>query len=178
MKTVYFVMGVTNVGKTYFIDKNVSHLNSVWPGSAGSVLVGKIMREKYPPSYFEGQGAPEKTEAEALQIYETELEKNNNCSYVFVDGQPRRVSQVLPVFQIAKRMGFHTRVFWLHRNVDVLRDRIATIQDEEKRALAEARLVNDHFTVYETLHHTLTAYPGVDVTPAMSGYLLFRNINT
>lgn len=89
-KYCIFVLGATNTGKSTFLEK----VKSCYPKDTYIIQVGKIFRAKYPPSYFEGQAAPEKTEKEAVEILWNEYEKAKDLKYVLIDGQPRNLNQV------------------------------------------------------------------------------------
>ena len=60
----------------------------------GRINVGEEFRKRYPPSYFDGKGAMEKTEKETREIYSELWNKNYNKKIVIVEGQPRLQSQV------------------------------------------------------------------------------------
>lgn len=152
----FYVMGTTCAGKDHLVD----HLEATYP-DVGSVRVGKIMRERYPPDYFKGMGAPAHTEAEALQIFEEELAKNKDKDNVFIIGQPRRLSQVK--LTIGKYPG---HVIWLWAPDEVIEERINVRfpNDPASRQLALDRIKNDKLQLYEVLfalitdNYTITAF--------------------
>lgn len=88
---IVFVTGVTCTGKSSFLI-----YCSALKKEIGVVEVGKELRKKYPPDYFEGSGAPKKTEKEAMKICLTGIGANieQGKKIILVDGQPRRESQV------------------------------------------------------------------------------------
>lgn len=59
--SLIFVIGATNAGKSTLI-------SAAKEVGCGTVEVGKMMRAKYPPEYFQGQAAPTKTQGEAMQM--------------------------------------------------------------------------------------------------------------
>lgn len=137
-----YIIGVTCSGKDHLMD----YIESKDP-TVGSVRVGKIMRERYPPDYFKGSGAPEHTEQEALKIFEDEIERLKDKRVVLISGQPRRLSQI--EHTIGKYPGI---VVWLHADEDVLKQRIEkrSAADQE---LAFARIKNDQIDLYKVIHH-------------------------
>jgi hypothetical protein len=88
--TLYFVIGVTNSGKTSLVDAAAA-LPDV-----GLIEVGKVLRAKYPPEYFKGSGNPEHTAKEAWQIFEDGIAQacKDKKRAVFISGQPRDCGQL------------------------------------------------------------------------------------
>ena len=136
-----YIIGVTCSGKDHLMD----YIESKDP-TVGSVRVGKIMRERYPPDYFKGSGAPEHTQQEALKIFEDEIQRLKDKRVILISGQPRRLSQI--EHTIGK---YHGTVVWLHADEDVLKQRIGkrSAADQE---LAFARIKNDQIDLYKVLH--------------------------
>lgn len=95
MSKVIFVLGPTNAGKSTLL-KTVKEL---FPQRVGLVEVGKEMRRRHPPEFFQGSAAPEHCEQEALSIFHEQMVEATKHEFVFVDGQPRRVSQITPCLQ-------------------------------------------------------------------------------
>lgn len=160
----FYVFGTTCVGKDYLVDYIEMKRHDV-----GSVRVGKIMRERYPPSHFKGQGAPEHTEAEALQIFEEELQKQT-APNVFILGQPRRITQIEPT--IRKYPGL---LIVLYADDNILCKRIQNRfkDDADGMALAMARYTNDKVQLYPVLVNLVAdplqgilAYDTTDGDPA------------
>jgi hypothetical protein len=89
-------IGATNAGKSSFIAQ-VKALQEEQPTcSFTTIEVGKMLRAKYGEAYFKGQAAPDHTEAEAWQLCEDAVRQavKEEKRYVFIDGQPRRLSQL------------------------------------------------------------------------------------
>lgn len=86
---VIFLLGMTNAGKSTFIEglKPYQHI--------GAVEVGKLLRAKYPPSYFEGSMAPAKTAVEAMAMCQAGITEAaaTGRKFCIVDGQPRDIPQ-------------------------------------------------------------------------------------
>lgn len=82
-------MGATNCGKTYLIDRLSEELN-FFP-----VVVGKKLREMYPPDYFDGQAAPAKTDEIAYKLMVEGIEEGFAAGAIpVIDGQPRNQVQL------------------------------------------------------------------------------------
>ena len=139
----YYVVGTTCAGKDYLMD----YLEAKYP-DVGSVRVGKIMRDRYPPGYFQGSGAPKHTEVEALQIFEEELAKNTNKRNVFISGQPRRIDQI--EHTVEKYPG---HIIWLWASDDVILERIDKrfANDLASKELALQRIKNDKLQMYDVM---------------------------
>ena len=92
--TILHVLGNTGVGKTTVMDL-VCQRN---PGLAFGISVGRELRKRYPPSYFEGQATPQKTELEAMQIYREFVNfhstPESSARLILVDGQPRKLKSL------------------------------------------------------------------------------------
>lgn len=140
---IVYVIGVTCAGKSFFLDKYRDDPN------VGLVEVGKEFRKRYPPGHFEGKGAMEKTEKEALQIYDEMVEANRDKNVILVDGQPRQVSQVKTVVNRYLRPEI---VLWLHASDNMIEKRIA-LRDPASQELARQRSVNDRVQLYDTLYY-------------------------
>lgn len=86
-----FVLGATCVGKSTFLNKIKD-----WLGDQCHLIeVGKALRAKYPPEYFEGQGSPAKTQAEAIKLVRQGISAGEEAGVrlIIVDGQPRDLEQ-------------------------------------------------------------------------------------
>jgi adenylate kinase family enzyme len=97
---IIYVVGATNTGKTTLLEK----VKEKWPELVHLIQVGKILRSKYPPEYFEGQAAPSKTQEEAIQLVLDGIKAGENKQFILVDGQPRDTTQAdtlcqLPTFR-------------------------------------------------------------------------------
>jgi adenylate kinase family enzyme len=92
MTTLIFVVGATNSGKTTLLEA----ASKEWPRTTGLVEVGKMLRAKYPPSYFDGQAAPASTAEEAWEMMVSGIGAcvREKKSFIYIDGQPRDVNQV------------------------------------------------------------------------------------
>lgn len=140
---IVYLVGVTCSGKDFFCDyaeKRSDHCKAV--------RVGKILRERYPPGYFNGMGAPEHTEKEALDIFNEQIEANKDKKIILVNGQPRRVSR------IGETVGrFPGIVVLFYAPDEVIRERIKRRfpDDPESAALSLARVNNDKIQLYDVL---------------------------
>lgn len=185
MKTVIFVIGPTNAGKTTLMDAVKKTPN--W----GTVEVGRMLRAKYPPEFFAGQAAPKHTAVEAWQmcldgVRDVLLVQGKDV--VFVDGQPRDLEQ------LEKCMHFNdhlqapepVKFFFLHlfaaRDIREARAKARDQHDPSKLALSMARLDGDVPMNYEILsrlladkHNVIVVDTGVvnaadaPVWPALTG---------
>ena len=169
VKTIIYMMGVTNAGKTTLIDKLVEQDSRI-----GAVQVGKEFRRRYPPGHFAGQGAPDHTEEEALRIYSELLDLAKDKQIVLVDGQPRRMSQVPLVIEGAHKAGFNNQhALWLWEPDEVLLERILlrfpgdSLPERQGRELCHQRLVNDKKDLYPVLWHmTRAGVPFTTIVPS------------
>lgn len=151
-----FVVGVTNSGKTTLMQAAKDN------PYAAAVEVGKIMRAKYSPDYFKGQGAPAHTENEACQIMIDGIEERKKAGYkaIFVDGQPRTLKQ----YEFLKQAYIDRyRCMFLHLYAppDILRARAQARDPEGSPALelSLARLNDDPPKVYGLVSLIHSQYP-------------------
>jgi len=86
-----FVLGATNVGKSTFLEK----VKQAYSTDVHLIEVGKMLRAKYPPGHFQGQGAPAHTQNEAIDLlcHGINMGEQLGSKYIIVDGQPRNVGQ-------------------------------------------------------------------------------------
>lgn len=174
---IIYLMGVTCSGKTTLVDDFLSDPF----GNVGAVQVGKEMRRRYPPEYFQGSGAPGHTEDEARRIFEEQLKAAEGKKLILVDGQPRRRSQVA----LMKRnpgLGLILDV-----SEETQRERLENRfkNDPAGRFLAEDRIKNDKVMYYDCIcemyhqgcpynilpHNTLQDV--IDVHNFLKGILLY-----
>lgn len=148
MQTLVYLMGGTCTGKSTFIRCAKEHYGD----TAGFVEVGKRLREKYPPEYFKGSAAPDHTEREALDLYLSEanalLDKHD---LVFVDGQPRRESQVEVVLNSFSTIPKVFLLFHASAEVQAVRAGQRFVRDPKSFELAIARIDNDRKQGYDCL---------------------------
>jgi dephospho-CoA kinase len=167
-------IGPTNAGKSTFIDavktaissdgfqavdaNGVPHLRRF-----ATVEVGKLLRAKYGADYFKGQAAPDHTEKEAWKLCEDAVDEalHAGCSHVFIDGQPRRISQMEKMETLAGRLLGPMRdldypnLEFLHIYAPTeVRDARMVARDGDdpaKLALSKARLAGDIPALYDIL---------------------------
>lgn len=148
---VCFVMGATCAGKTTFLNYASAATGRVLPVSL--VQVGKMFREKYPPSHFEGQAAPEHTAGEAWEWCAAGIDAaaKKGSRLILVDGQPRSVRQVQQVHAEIVPI-FRTMFVLLHADLSVRMTRASRDEsDPAKKDLTTRRLTNDLQSGYEVL---------------------------
>lgn len=148
MRTLVCVLGPTNCGKTTLITK----LEQIAPTFKG-VFVGKMLREKYPPEYFEGAAAPEKTRNEALRmmIFES-LAAWSAGRIPVLDGQPRESVQSQFIELDWEAQG--VQVIYIHAYAPkFLRDQRAESRDSDPKGveLSKSRSVTDAAYLYDQL---------------------------
>ena len=148
-----YVIGPTNAGKTTLLDL------CALQQTICTVEVGKMMRAKYPPSYFQGQSNPKHTADEAWQMYLDGVQRgidSTECRLILCDGQPRDVKQTEDC--IADKRFYKIYVhLWAP---DAIREARADARDfdsPEALALSKARLVNDIPSNYGVLVRLLNA---------------------
>lgn len=173
-------------------------MNSEFPLSAesrnirvGSVSVGSEMRRRHPPSFFRGQAAMPETEEEVWEIYRGQLDAalDAKCDVVFVDGQPRMISQVSAVVsdmddRFPRDGGPPRRSLWeypalfMHLVAPdkelIRRMEIRDGDDPEKLKLSRSRMSRDKEQLYDVLADISLRMPGealISVPTASRAYL-------
>jgi adenylate kinase family enzyme len=150
--TILHVLGNTGSGKTTVMEL-VCERN---PRRASGISVGKELRKRYPPDYFEGQAAPQKTELEAMQIYREFVDYHTNpeshAQLILVDGQPRNTSQVAACLQVPTP-GWRHEFLLFHVGELVRWQRLINrdAASEGALALANQRLTGDYKNTYEVM---------------------------
>jgi hypothetical protein len=152
-----FVIGATNAGKSTLIEaaKHLGH---------GTVEVGKAMRAKHPPEYFQGSAAPEHTEIEAWQCLLDGIAASNLAhsikyapfggerrAFCFIDGQPRSLKQY---HKVRRDFPYYQTTFvhlWAPNTEREIRARNRDKGDPAKLALSLARLNGDIPVLYDML---------------------------
>ena len=157
------VIGVTNTGKTTFIEEAIKH-----PDIAAA-QVGKEFRKRYPPGHFRGQGAPEHTRGEALDILDMFIKQAGDAKILLTDGQPRNVGQIEPVFD---RLDLRY-VLWMHADPDTLIQR-AQNRGTNDLDLSMKRFVTDRCALYDVLHKLMLL--GVKVIPTIDPFASLTEI--
>lgn len=162
-KKLIHVIGGTNAGKSTFLHQLANHSPAL---GVHLVEVGKILRAKYPPEKFKGQMAPDETEKEAWSLYCAGVRegfKNPLCSFILVDGQPRRMSQYSKVAAQAERceaVGLETWFVLVHAPYEI-REARALVRDPvgPARDLSTARLKTELPTILELVVHISRDFP-------------------
>lgn len=151
MCKTFFIIGTTCVGKDYLIETACTK----YPHLFGAVQVGKELRRRHPPEYFQGLGCAPACYDEALDIYREQWKLNQMIGkkYILVSGQPREMSQVQPVLDFAKGT-----VVWMFAPHDVIMERLEKrfANDTSSKELALQRLKNDRVQLYDTIFELLT----------------------
>lgn len=164
------ITGATNSGKSSL----VSYLGK--RHDVGLIEIGKILRKKYPPSYFKGQQQPKHTEAEVLQLLADLIDKhvNNGVRFIVVDGQPRSLDQ-LGVFERAKLPKLYIHLFSPEKvRIDRIKKRDGN--NAEALALSMTRLNGDIPSVYEILLRTLMSGGAVRIYDTSSSAYSFDDV--
>lgn len=161
MANMFYVLGTTCAGKSYFIDKALER----YPEKFAAVEVGKEFRRRHPPEYFQGSAAPDHTEQEAITIFNELHEQalQTGRPNILVSGQPRRLSQLAPT-----ALRYPGTMLWLYAEPAVLRERaMARDQTEEELKLSLARIDNDRIQIFDLLFEMLKH--GLSILPVQSG---------
>lgn len=183
---LFCIMGPTCAGKSTLLQQVQERQNE----SVGVVEVGKVLRDKYPPSYFEGQGAPKKTREEAWDICVSGIVHNwlAGRHQILIDGQPRSLDQVhqmagilthlrrrLDADQMPHNVDITYIYLYCHEEVSMMRASKRDGNSPEKLNLALKRIDNDrqrnHDIILEFLKHN-TPLVVVD-TSRISDFTLF-----
>lgn len=149
---LFSLFGQTNTGKSHLCDflRKREHI--------GLIEIGREMRRRHPPEYFEGKGAMDKTEAEVWRIVDEARVRNAGKQVIVIDGQPRLKRQV---DELRDRFGPFAMI-WLHAPDSVLRDRAIkrAAGDRAQLKLSLDRMVNDRVQLFEVLHeYTCARFP-------------------
>lgn len=170
MKTIVFVLGETNAGKSTLIDRMEKS------GFYYAVLIGRILRAKYPPEYFEGQAAPAKTDTDAWSIMVEEINKaHNSCKTPVVDGQPRNNVQ----YGWCDKYYFSNKEYdckfiklWASREERIRRAK-ARDSDESKLKLSMQRMDSDTIILSDIVSKLQSSFNDkyLLVNTEVSGYL-------
>jgi|GEM_PF-4436819 len=150
MTAILHLLGGNGVGKTTLMNTMKNTYKDVHGFSTGQIL-----RKRYSPEYFQGQAAPESTEAEALEIYKEQIRDatflNPETKLIISDGQPRKASQVNIVTGI---FPMHQRDFLLMHLPHEMRKHRLSVRDQHDDAaldLAMERLNGDYRNTYECM---------------------------
>jgi len=140
---VVAIMGPTCAGKSTLLN----WLKDFFGDRASFVEVGKTLRAKYPPEYFQGQNNPQHTAQEAWQLCEDGIKagRAEKRAFVFVDGQPRDIPQTDKMVQIGVR-----RYVMLTCSIAESEKRArATRSGSDLETLALPRIRNDRGAYYD-----------------------------
>ncbi len=147
LHAIIFTVGPTNAGKSTLMD-----VAKATPG-VGTVEVGRLMRQKYPPSHFKGEGAPAHTQVEAWQMMVDGIAASVAAgnTVTFVDGQPRDVQQADDIVaQYALSPGWLVGFYHLTcpEAIRRVRAEMRDGADAEKMELTNRRMVSDYRSLY------------------------------
>lgn len=156
---LFFTMGGTNVGKTTFLET----VKKAYPEEVHLVEVGKILRAKYPPGYFQGQGNPAHTQKEAIELCFSGIREGEekDARFIFVDGQPRDAGQAMEIMRFSDCNVFRERAtieLVCPRKERAERAALRDAHDPDKLRLAMDRLDRDILHIHEVLL-VFTRYP-------------------
>ena len=159
-----FVIGVTCSGKTTLMNV-ASQTSSNFANNFGQIRIGEVLRAKHPPEYFKGQGAPEHSEEEALQIYSNGLQRTTLFPIVLVDGQPRKLSQVDTIVQGALNANRRPMALVLCTPEKEIRRRASARSgnDPKELLLALNRIEHDAYSLYNVLTYLHVHEPSLAI---------------
>ena len=153
MSVIVFVLGATNCGKSTLLSyaKTIQTSEGVCP--YGFVEVGKMMRAKYPPDFFDGNGAPAHTQKEAWKMFLDgfHTERDAGKDIIFVDGQPRNMEQ----YKWACALSYSMCYAHLFASYEVKKARAMErdCDDPKKLELSLKRLETDIPPLYDIVSH-------------------------
>lgn len=174
---VFSIGGATCAGKGTFLDYAQAQLgNRVY-----LVQIGKIMRTRHPPEFFDGKGAMQSTEAEVWEIFAEELTKglaDPNVRLILLDGLPRmggQIPKLLSYFNSFVQYGF----VFLHASQETRKKRVIsrfpypgeenpprppmpgeTDKVKNNRDLSDRRVTNDLIQIHDVLAEvTMAGFP-------------------
>lgn len=150
------IMGTTCSGKSTFLNyAEKEHSNLI-----GTINVGQMLRDKYPPEHFAGSAAPEHTEVEAWKMFSDALKRHldNSKQLVLADGQPRSYNQVQWAIELITNVDFPIEFILFDCRKEIRRTRLVErfANDSESLNLGLERLTNDmilYYTVLAELTH-------------------------
>jgi len=147
------VMGVTNTGKSTLLAE-AAKIERV-----GLIEVGKELRRRHPPEYFNGFAAMKHTEDEVWEIFGEQYDaaKSAGCSVVLADGQPRIIEQVGRIVGYDLGSGFSVLHLYASRETLTQRARERDAGNAEALALSLQRLQNDYGQLIPVLAALLEA---------------------
>ena len=147
MTRITYVLGTTCVGKSTLIEKAAEYSKDVH-----IIQVGKELRRRHPPEYFQGKGAMDFTEHEVEEIFSEEVHKAamlGKCE-ILVDGNPRSIEQL---YLLGLFPAIEPRFWWINAKESLvekwLNKRFAG--DYDGRELAQQRIINDRVQLYPLL---------------------------
>lgn len=121
----------------------------------GTIEVGEEMRRRHPPEYFNGLGAPEHCEREALEIFHQQLEATlaQKKDTILCSGQPRRVSQIDHTRAVRHKYDLQLVYVVMNPPEEVLLARLQHRFEPGSEAykLSEARIKNDKIQLFDVL---------------------------
>ena len=146
------VMGVTNTGKSTLLDRMKTSEKSL---RFGFIEVGKELRRRHPPEYFNGFAAMKETEEEVWDIFDKQYNeaKEAGADYIICDGQPRMDVQL----EVMKRK-YAPLIFILLTTEDsTLKKRAGErdLNNSSATKLSMDRLRNDFSQMYYVLAEIL-----------------------
>lgn len=143
-------MGPTCAGKSTLLHAT----RNQDPESVGLVEVGKMLRAKYPPTYFAGQNNPKHTAAEAWNLCEEGVISHREAGkkVVLVDGQPRDIPQVAMCIERFPDEVYDKEFVLIDAKLEERERRArASRQGEDLEKLAIPRLTNDMIANYQVM---------------------------
>jgi adenylate kinase family enzyme len=142
---VVAIMGPTCAGKSTLLERLKAELGD----RASFVEVGKMLRAKYPPEYFQGQNNPKHTAQEAWDLCVEGIDRGRRegRAFVFVDGQPRDIPQTDAMVALGV-----SRYLLLTCSIEESENRArASRSGADLETLALPRIRNDRVAYYEVL---------------------------
>lgn len=147
---IVFIIGSTNSGKTTLIKKLCEDT------CFNPVMIGQELRKLYPPSFFEGQAAPSKTDNLAFDIMRKKImESLDNNQIPLIDGQPRNNVQYELCKEYFENHDCRFINLWASREQRIVRSKNRDKNNEEKLKLSIARIDNDSIILYDIISRLL-----------------------
>lgn len=142
-----WTIGPSGAGKSTFLKVAAKYPSTEF--LPGVVSVGALMRAKYPPEHFQGKGNPAHTANEAWELFLSETARlaAERHNLIFVDGQPRDMTQLALALALPHPMLFLH--LWAGRAIREERIRHRDGSDAARLALDLARLDNDRSDLYD-----------------------------
>jgi hypothetical protein len=170
---ILFILGATNSGKTTFINEVCKNESKWFKKGFHPIVIGQKLRKMFPPEYFEGQGAPAKTDEIAFKLMMEGINEAISLDKIpVIDGQPRNQRQLEwcteSLFSKNNCIFCH---LWAPRETREMRAKKRD-SDPGKLKLSMERMDSDSIILYDIwCHLTSKSYNTFIIDTSQSNYM-------